>query len=184
MDAYLNHTDKELISLLLESDELAFETIYRRYAAELNRFACGKCGDRYQGEEIVQEIFVWLWTSRQNLERIDNLRTYLFTAAKNRILTHYRASKVREQYAESFSKFRATSQSSSEEQLEAAELEETILKNLSELPPKCQTAFRLSRIEHLSIPAVAEEMSISRRTVENYLTTALKHLRKTLANHH
>ncbi len=87
MSRYEKHTDSELFELLHESDEFAFETIYRRYAAELNRFACGKCGDRDQGQEIVQEIFVWLWTSREDLQKINNLRTYLFTAAKNRILT-------------------------------------------------------------------------------------------------
>ncbi len=89
---------------------------------------------------------------------------------------------MREKYADSFSRFQLTWENSSEEQLEAAELEETILKNLSHLPPKCQTAFRLSRIEHLPISTVAKEMSISRRTVENYLSTALTHLRKTLEN--
>lgn len=172
--------DMELISLLMDGDEQAFETIYHRYAAELNRFATAKCGDRDQGQEIVQDVFVWLWTSRENRPEIHNLRTYLFTTAKNRILTHYRTSKVREKYAQSFSKFRQAWENTSDELLEAADLEKTVLEKLAHLPPKCQTAFRLSRIEHVSIPAIAKEMSISRRTVENYLSTALKHLRKTL----
>lgn len=173
-----DHTDYELVKLLLVGDELAFETIYRRYAADLNRFAFRKTGSREDAEEIVQEIFVWLWANRHNLEKITQLKNYLFEAAKNRILNFYRAARVRERYALAFSQFAAGLDNSVEESMDLSALNEVMEKSLHDLPERCQTAFRLSRMENIPISGIAEQMAISHRTVENYISQALKHLRK------
>lgn len=180
MNRYDHHTDSDLINLLRQSDELAFESIYHRYAADLNRFAFRKTGRREDSEEIVQEIFVSLWANRQNLENITQLKSYLFQSAKNRILNHYRAEKVRDRYARDFIAFQATYENSGEEQMEVSDLRQTIEKSLTDLPERCQTAFRLSRMQRMPISGIAEEMAISHRTVENYISQALKHLRKEL----
>ena len=179
-DRYAAHTDPQLIELLAGSDMLAFETLYRRYAGALNRYAHGKTGDRDQAQEVVQDIFVWLWTHRHDLPAINNLKSYLFHMAKNRILNLYRGEQVREKYATLFYQFKTGYDESVEDQLNLADLQAAIEKRLASLPEKCRTAFRLSRIQNLPISTVAKEMSISRRTVENYLSRALKHLRKTV----
>jgi RNA polymerase sigma-70 factor (ECF subfamily) len=183
MKSRQTRTDQELLQMLIRGDKHAFEIIYLRYAAELNRFAFGKCGDRDHGKEIVQEIFVWLWTSRQDLQKIKNLRTYLFTTAKNRLLTHYRASSARDKHANSFANLDLNSDVPFDRQLEAADFEQTVMKMLSAMPPKCQVAFRLNRLEQLPISTVAKEMSLCRHTVEKYLSKALTRLRKNLENH-
>lgn len=180
MDGYDHDTDLQLLKLLSQNDMVAFETLYRRHAASLNRYAHGKTGDRDQAQEIVQEIFVWLWTERNDLPSIGNLKSYLFHIVKNRILNLYRGEQVREKYASLFYQFKSNYDQSIEDQLNVKDLHAVIERKLEKLPEKCRTAFRLSRIENLPISTVAKEMSISRRTVENYLTRALKHLRKTV----
>ena len=183
MSRYKDHTDQALLRLLQAGDELAFETIYRRYAEELNRFAFRKTRGRAEGEEIVQEIFVWLWSNRQNLEKITHLKTYLFQAAKNRILNYFRAEKVRDGYALDFAKFEADRDNSGEEEMNLSALTEVIEKSLGDFPERCQTAFRLSRMQNMPISGIAEQMAISHRTVENYISQALKHLRKKIESH-
>lgn len=178
MTRYADHTDMELLRLLEQDDTRAFEAIYHRYAPDLNRFACRKTGDRDTSAEIIQELFVTLWTGRRELPQIGNLRTYLFQAAKNRILNYFRAAKVRERYAESFARFAAIHSREGEEQLAVEELRRSIDQGLAGLPKKCQRAFRLSRFHHMELPGIAREMSISQRTVENYISQALRHLRK------
>ena len=171
-------TDSMLLDALVRGDKPAFETIYHRYAADLNRYAFQKTGDRDDGEEIVQNLFVWLWINRQKLEKVTDIRSYLFHSAKNRILNHYRATRVRQKYADSLAAFEVTYDHSTEQELELTELKEAIEKSLADLPEKCQTAFRLSRMHNLPISDIAKEMAISRRTVENYISRALKHLRE------
>lgn len=64
--------------------------------------------------------------------------------------------------------------------MDLKELQQIIEKSLAALPNKCQIVFRMSRMEHRSIRHIAKDMNISTRTVENYLTQALKHLRTSL----
>ncbi|MGC1240764.1 MAG: RNA polymerase sigma-70 factor [Chryseosolibacter sp.] len=180
MSRYDAHTDLQLLKLLSQNDMIAFETLYRRHAAGLNRYAHGKTGDRDQAQEVVQEIFVWLWTQRNDLPAINNPKAYLFHMARNRILNVYRSEQVREKYASLFYQFKTNFDQSVEDELNLADLQAVIERKLASLPEKCRTAFRLSRIHNLPISTVAKEMAISRRTVENYLTRALKHLRKTV----
>ena len=48
---------------------------------------------------------------------------------------------------------------------------------LEKLPKRCQEIFYLSRMDNLSNQEIAGRLGISKRTVENQITTALKHLR-------
>lgn len=179
MTPYADHTDAELLGLMKQGDASAFEAIYHRYACDLNRFSYSKTGDQDTSDEIVQEIFVALWTGRDGLQ-VGNLKTYLFTAAKNRILNHFRAVKVRDRYAASFIRFVVTNGNPGGEELAVEELRRSIDHVLAGLPEKCQTAFRLSRFHDMELGGIAREMSISQRTVENYISQALRHLRKQL----
>lgn len=170
----------ELLSLLKEGDVSSFEAIYNEFASRLYQYIVRRVGDREASEEMVQEIFVALWNRREALQ-ITSLEGYLFTAAKYNILTFMRSERVRRAYAVNFRDFvKQRLDNSSEELMDLRDLQLSIESSLSQLPEKCQTVFRLSRMEHESIPEIAARMNISRRTVENYLSQALKHLRTRL----
>lgn len=174
--------DIRLITALKGGDTDAFELIYKRMASKLLRFVNSKVCDRELSEEIVQEVFVSLWVRRHKLDADMPLAPYLFSAAKYRVLSHIRSEKVRHKYAEHFAWFVVQQQENSTENIvNEADLKAVIEEQISHLPPKCQRAFRLSRFEYLSIAEIAEEMDISKRTVENYITHALKYLRTVLS---
>lgn len=64
--------------------------------------------------------------------------------------------------------------------LHLADLEKQIELSISSLPEKCQKAFRMSRMQHMTSEEIARAMGISHRTVENYISQALKHLKVSL----
>lgn len=173
----------EMISCLKAGDTRSFEIIYNRFAGKLYQYVFRRVGVRETSEEIVQEIFISLWQKRHSIEIEQSLEAYLFGAAKFRILTYVRSESVRRHYAENFKAF-ATEQfdNSTEELMNVRELEHSISKSIATLPNKCQAVFRLSRIDHQPIGKIADKMNISRRTVENYLTQALRHLRTSLGD--
>ncbi|MEX1241204.1 MAG: sigma-70 family RNA polymerase sigma factor [Cyclobacteriaceae bacterium] len=118
------------------------------------------------------------------LEINTSLDAYLFGAAKFRILTYIRSERVRKEYAAHFAIFSSERlDNSNEELMNLKDLQHSIDTSISELPEKCRSAFRMSRIENEPIPRIAERMNISPRTVENYLTRALKHLRNSLTEY-
>jgi len=67
MTLFQNHDDSELVELLIQGDKKAFETIYKRYASDLYRFARKNIPLKEDCEEMVQEVFESLWIRRENL---------------------------------------------------------------------------------------------------------------------
>ncbi len=57
------------------------------------------------------------------------------------------------------------------------ELEKKVEEELEELPSRCREIFTMSRMQQLTNDEIAARLDISKRTVENQLTYALRHLR-------
>lgn len=168
----------QLLSLLKQDNERAFESLYDQLAKRLFHFVYNKVRRKDTTEEILQEIFVSLWNNRKTLEITTSIDAYLFGAAKNKIMTYMRSEQVRKRYAAEFTRFAQERYDNSvQEQLDVVDLQVIVETKISELPDKCQAAFRMSRMEHTPIAQIAEKMNISTRTVENYITQALRHLR-------
>lgn len=183
MNRYHDVGDRELVSYLLTGDQLAFEEIYSRYSAILFRYACDKTDRREDAEEIIQETFVWLWTKRETIGHVTELRPYLYGIVKHKIFNYIRHSLIRRRYAENYTRFESTFDNSNIEWNDVVDMQSNIDRRIAELPERCRTAFKLSRVDQLPIHRIAEEMKISSRTVENYITQALKHLRATVPNY-
>jgi RNA polymerase sigma-70 factor (ECF subfamily) len=87
-------SDETLVSSLRADDETAFDTVYRRYYSGLWRFAFGYVRSREIAEELVQDVFLSLWTRRKTLIVQTGLDAYLYAATRNRALRH-RSNEVR-----------------------------------------------------------------------------------------
>lgn len=176
-----NHPEIDLVASLKEGSEKAFELIYDRIANRIYLFILKKVGSKETAEEIMQEVFVALWNNRNSIDVDSSLDPYLFKIAKNKIFSFMRSEHVRKKYAAEFSLFMQRYRDNSlEELMDVKDLHQVLHEKIAELPDKCQTAFRMSRMEHATISQIAERMNISTRTVENYITQALRHLRTNL----
>ncbi len=104
------------------------------------------------------------------------------TCAKYELLNAMRSNRVRQQYADSYAAHTARFlyDNSNVEYQNLRDIQATIEESIARLPQKQETVFRLSRIENLSIDEIAQRMNLSKHTVENYITAALKTLRASL----
>jgi RNA polymerase sigma-70 factor (family 1) len=175
--------DLMLITLLKQSNELAFQKIYNSYWDKLFAYTYNRLHIREISEEVVQDVFFSLWAKRESITITSSLSAYLYGATKHRLLNELRSVKVRKAYAADFSSFVKTFYDNSNvEQQDLKDLENAIETRVSELPKQCQAVFRLSRQEHIPNQSIAEKLNISTKTVENYLTQALKYLRTSLGH--
>jgi RNA polymerase sigma factor (sigma-70 family) len=55
-----------------------------------------------------------------------------------------------------------------------------VSKIVDQLPPRCKRIFIMSRVSGLSNREIAEQLAISKRTVETQISNALKVLREKL----
>lgn len=177
MNLYQNHSDTELIALLVEGDVTAFEAIYRRYAADLYRFARKNISVKEDCEEIVQDVFESIWTRRGELSHIAVLRAYLFQMVKFKTIRYFQHSAVKKRYSDHFLLFEAFYESNIEVN-DTSEVISLIDKGLADLPERCRMAVKLRLTEDLSNGDIAQRMNIQKSTVENYMVTAFGHLRK------
>jgi len=177
-----NPVDTELLELMRNGDQMAFNAIYDRHCPALYRTALRLLGDEEAAKDVVQEVFISLYErskfevqgSRSEVSPILNLQAYLFQAAKYRCFMHLRAGRISEKHLTRMNAVMISNEL--EEQINAQELQHALDKSLAGLPEKCREVFYLSRFESLSNKKIAERLNISHKTVENQITKALKML--------
>lgn len=166
-------SDLELLKRLSDGDELALKFLYDRYWQKLYEYVVYKVEWQEVAEDIVQDIFINLWNKRSELS-VQKVESYLFTAAKYKIIDVIR-SDLRRNYHESYHSYYSNSfQLDIDENIAYNELENAINEGLEMLPEKSREIFKLNRLEHLSVKEVAVKLNIPLRTVEYHLANALR----------
>ena len=121
-----------------------------------------------------------IWTARHTLQ-IESFGAYLTAAARYRIYKHrYGAKVIPIQYKAALEDsvyINHNSQNEGYNKLVTEEMDIEVENRLSSLPKRCQEIFIMSRRQQLTNEEIADELGISKRTVENQITSALKHLR-------
>ena len=173
-------TDHELWEAIKNNDEQAFAKLFYRYSTKIYSKAYSIIRDKEACEQIVHDLFLGLWNSR-NVLQIDSFSAYLTSAARYQIYKHKYSSKVipieYKEVPEEMVYLNHNSHNEGYNRLVEQELELEVDSCLSALPKRCQEIYIMSRRQQLSNDEIADELGISKRTVENQITNALKHLR-------
>lgn len=176
---YQSYADEQLVSTLRDGNWAAYAEIYDRYWQLLYRLAYQKIRSKETAEELVQELFISLWTKRQGAT-IRALRPYLLTALRFSIIDHIESSMVHERFIDYYESFLAQHDEKPADDLALQDLTEAIEKSLQTLPEKSQQVFRLSRFDCLTIPEIADRLDLSEKAIECHLSKALKVVRANL----
>lgn len=175
-NSYELYSDDQLVVALAADDRTAFAELYNRYWYVLYQLACQKLRDKETAEELVQELFISLWTKRQTAN-IRDVRPYLFTALRFSIINHIESQRVHERFVAYYESFLHQPSTASTHTLELDDLTQAIETSLCGLPEKTQQVFRLSRFDQQTIPEIAQLLGLSEKTVEYHLAKALKTVR-------
>ncbi|PRD57101.1 RNA polymerase sigma-70 factor [Sphingobacterium gobiense] len=176
---YLHKNDQELLELVYQGDRRAFTVIYDRYWKKLFVIASNRLSELEEAEEIVQDIFVSLWTRRHQLNITSTLSRYLAVSVKYRVFTAINKSYTQKQYIDSLMDT-SSIDDSTQELLAFEELQRELEYYVAGLPEKCQLVFRMSREQGYSQKQIAKKLQISEKTVEAHLGKAFKTLRAKL----
>jgi RNA polymerase sigma-70 factor (family 1) len=178
---YTGYDDLHLLKLTSMDDKRAFDTLYTRYFDRLFRFVYNRIHHKEDTEEILQSLFYSIWMKRATLSISTSVSGYLFGACKKLIIHSMRDEKVRKGYLAQLNIImRREYDHSTENIIQLHDFERAVEHSILDLPTRCQEIFKMSRQQNRSIPEIAEALTISHKTVENNLTTALKHLRVSL----
>lgn len=119
---------------------------------------------------------------RKDFEINSSLKAYLFTALKYKIINHFERETVRRKHFESLKRAFNTFEDTTSNSMIAGEIEKSIEIGVNKLSPRVKLVYQLSRDENMSLDEIADRLAISKQTVKNQISKALKIL-KTHLNH-
>ena len=169
--------DAQLVDLLRLGDSLAFTEIYNRYQKLLYVYAFRKLKDKDEAKDIIQDVYVALWNTKETFDILTTLSGYLYKAVLNRALNAFRHKKIDESHIESFIKIIETNAATTDYLIREKDISELIDKEVSLLPGKMREIFELRRKHYMSNKDIAEHLDISEHTVSTQMKRALKILK-------
>jgi len=172
---------KHLRAGLSEGNEEAFRSLFLALYPDLCQFSFSLLKSMDIATEIVDDVFVRLWKSKDAISEIENIRVYLYKATKNASLNHLSRIAQRniyEQYDDL--EIVLTDDSNPENLLITNEILFKIREAVESLPPRCKMIFKLVREDGLKYKNVAEILNISVKTVDAQMVIAVSQLRKRL----
>jgi RNA polymerase sigma factor (sigma-70 family) len=167
------HSDILLWKRFKEGDRPAFAALYDRYIQELLTYGYRVTSDRQLIRDAIQDLFLHLWTSRENLADTDSVRYYLFRCLRNSLVKSVRQEQMQSSLPEACF------------HLPAPETDETdadqirrLQAAIQQLSPREQEVIQLRYVHNFSIQEVADMLGITNQSVRNTQYRALGHLRE------
>ncbi len=171
--------EKELLDQLRLGDQNAFDALFRQYYKYLVVVAFRYVADDHLARDIAQDVFMDLWKRREQINIQQTIKAYLRRAVVNSCLSSLK--KTRKTTLQDDSEMILPDERNRVDGLyEYKELEAVVEEAVESLPERCQLIFRMSREENLIHKAIAAQLDISTKTIENQMTKALKTIRAAL----
>ncbi|MCE4567001.1 RNA polymerase sigma-70 factor [Maribellus sp. CM-23] len=161
----------------------AFDVIYRKYSRRLYGFVFRYVKQESDTEEIVQEVFIKIWQSRDKINVYSSFESFLFTIAHNETINLLKKRATEQKYLEHVKSLQQIEETYEiADEIHYKELKQKFQGLLDELSPRQKEIFLMSREEGLSHKEIAEKLGISSNTVKNHLVATLSFLKKRLDN--
>ena len=165
----------------LSGDEDSFDCLYDRYVRMLFAFGLQFTYDRELVKDCIQDVFVKLYETRAQLHHVDNWKSYLHIALKNRIINVLKKEKIHSKYLNEtdFSDYDDFTVEQNMEYIEDEQYNrqriETVLKLLT---PQQRKALHYRYIEELSLEEISIILKINYQSVQNTLQRAMVKIKK------
>lgn len=176
-------SEKVLIRDLKKGSYRAFNSIYELYSRRLYSYCLSFSKSKETAEEIVQDVFIRLWSGRENIRQDETLRSLLFIMSKNKLINSYKA-RINSHLFEDFVYCNSMSyEDRGFEKIEFDEFKDYVNSKIEGLPTTQRRIIEMSRIRQMNNKEIATELSLSEQTVKNQISLGLKTLKKQLDRH-
>jgi RNA polymerase sigma-70 factor (ECF subfamily) len=172
--------EKELFKRIANGDEEAFAQVFYHYTSILHPFVLNKVKSQAATEEIVQDVFLKLWTKREVLKSIESPAAYLMRIATNKTLDHLRRKAIEYKVMQNVKGKEEDSPVDNE--ISFKEAKRILAEAIAAMPDQRRTIYLLQQ-DGYSYEEIASQLSISSNTVRNHIALASKYLKDYLHSH-
>src|SRR5690606_25119199 len=149
-----------------------FAFIYQKFAKNLMDYAAVRVDTFEDANDIIHDLFVQLWETRDELTITHSFKAYLYFCLKRRILNYYRKNNTRQAYADHPRLISDTYANGPVTSVLDKKLDEIVQKIIAEMPSRQREIYFLSREQHLTIREISISLKVSELTVKNQLYLA------------
>ena len=184
-----NNSDLEILRQFSEairaSDSEAFEVLFKAEYENIKYFIRHYVHEGAEAEDLAQETFASLWTNRDRIDPSRNIRSFLFTIARNKALNHLNTLRTRLTDPLERDSLNLSIESLSSEaiisRIDAMDLKRIIDLVYEKMPELTRKIFIMNRDENMTYEEIAESTGLTVKKVEYNMVKALKQFRHRLS---
>lgn len=172
LSALPTYEEEHLLLQVAGGNDKAFRQLFYTYHQPLAMHVFRLTQSVELAEEIVQDVFLKIWTNRETLTEVRNFRAYLFVVSKNQTLNALRKLAKERDNKKAYEKEAAILYYNKESEKDS-DYYNLIDQAIGQLPPQQQKVYCLSRHNCLKYQEIAQQLNISRETVKKYMQLAI-----------
>ena len=172
--------ENDIIAQLEKDDANAVKDIFERYYSGLCYYAEKLTGNKQTAQDIAVDCFMKLLKKKADFSTLREIKSFLYTAAKNSSIDYLRSLKRHELSHREILYISQHTETINSEELITAEVMDALHQQIEKLPEKCGEVFKLIYFKKYSTQQVAQMLSITPKTVLNQKAKAIKILKAAL----
>jgi RNA polymerase sigma-70 factor (ECF subfamily) len=173
----MDNRDNILVSQIQNGNIGAFEDMFNIYYDELVNFAYKYLFDIEQSEDLVQNLFLYIWENRSRIKISKSLKGYLYTSVKNRSLNQLKKIKL---YDNNDILSINAVLTTEDDITDTGIITDLIKEIVKSLPPRMSDIFIKKALKGYTVKEISDELNISQNTVKTQLQRARDKIRETL----
>ena len=171
-------TEKEpdILKDIAAGSSKAFRALYSQWEPTLSSFIFQVTRSKVITAEIVQDVFLKIWMTRESLVEVKDFKAYLFVISKNRAINALKKSLADLERMKKYANevpFNEQPEEDDDAQLHFSLIDEAI----DQLSPRQKEIFLLHRHERHSYREIAEQLGIGKESVKTHLSLAIKSIK-------
>jgi|TARA_R110000868_G_scaffold157160_2_gene384293 RNA polymerase sigma-70 factor (family 1) len=170
----------QLLASLIKGNRSAFKTVFELYEKRLYYFIHSITKSDYATEEILQEVFIKIWTKKDTIDLDHSFEAFIFTIAKNSTYNYLRSIANQESLKKEYWKNISFLNEETENTILLEEYEGIVNDILQQIPTQKRSIFVLSKQHGKTNEEIADLLGITQKTVKNHLWKTLQIIRKEL----
>lgn len=162
-------------------DAVAYKKLFLLFFLPLKSFSYSILKSNETAEEVVSDVFVDIWARRKQLMEIENLKMYLNISVRNASLRQLqKIQKIKTLSLDDLYVTFASADLNAADSIISKELVSKIETAIEQLPSQCKIIYKLAKEDRLKYKDIGELLSISVKTIDNQIATALKKIASVL----
>ncbi|MGN6178716.1 MAG: RNA polymerase sigma factor [Mucilaginibacter sp.] len=157
----------------------AYALLHKSLYSSLYHYLLKMVKEEETADDIVQDVFVKLWTKKDQIGYIKNVKAYFFTVARSMAINHFRQQKIQTERLEQIHEIEI--EFNQEEVIVATEanteLKQAVATALNNLPARQREILYLKFYEDMDYYKIVEVTGIRYQSVVNHVFRAIQTLR-------